>query len=325
MTYNCLLKFIIIKIMKKIGLVILFLILFLKMQGQSVSFYEKNDESFADVKISENLIFTCRVGGLKNNGETVVLLHGFPETSHMWKGLIKLLSQNGFNVIAPDQRGYSSGARPKRIEDYKIGMLSKDVIDIVNAFGSEKFHLVGHDWGAAVGWALSAFHRDKIISYTALSVPHLDSFGNAIKNDKVQKKKSYYMDLFKIQYLPEFYFKIFNYRYLRKLWTSSNQNEIDSYIEVFSQDNALKSALNWYRATNLEGSRQIGDIFVPTLMIYGTNDMAIGVQGVDETEKYMKSFYSLKKINASHWLIQESFDFVSNEILNHLKKFKFIK
>ena len=136
--------------MKKIGLVILFLILFLKMQGQSVSFYEKNDESFADVKISENLIFTCRVGGFKNNGETVVLLHGFPETSYMWKGLIKLLSQNGFNVIAPDQRGYSIGARPTKIEDYKIGMLSKDVIDIVNAFGSEKFHLVGHDWGAAV-------------------------------------------------------------------------------------------------------------------------------------------------------------------------------
>jgi len=292
------------------------------MQGQSISFYDKNDESFADVKINENLTFTCRVGGLNNKDKTVVLLHGFPETSRMWKDLIKLLSHNGFRVIAPDQRGYSRGARPLKIDNYRIGKLSQDVIDIVNAFEAEKFHLVGHDWGAAVGWALSSSYKDKIISYTALSVPHLDAFSSAISSDKVQEKKSYYIDLFKIKYLPEFYFKLFNYRYLKQLWTSSNQNEIDSYIEVFSQKNALKSALNWYRATDLESSRRIGDIFVPTLMIYGTEDMAIGEKGVDETEKYMKSYYRLQKISSSHWLIQDSFDFVSKEILNHLNDFK---
>lgn len=308
--------------MKKINFVILFLIIFQHMQAQSISFYEDNDESFADVKISESLIFTCRVGGIQNKGDTIVLLHGFPETSRMWKDLIKVLVQNGYKVIAPDQRGYSKGARPSKVEDYSIENLSQDIINIVDAFEEEKFHLIGHDWGAAIGWGLSASQRDKIISYTALSVPHTDAFSDAISNDKAQGKKSYYIYLFKIKFIPETYFKLFNYINLKRLWISSDQTEIDSYIDVFSQKNAIKSALNWYRATSLSRTKKIGDIYVPTLMIYGKNDMAIGEKAVDETEKYIKSSYNLKKINSSHWLIQDSFDFVSQEILNHLNNFK---
>ena len=308
--------------MKKINFVILFLIIFQHMQAQSISFYEDNEESFADVKISKSLIFTCRVGGFQNKGDTVVLLHGFPETSRMWKDLIKVLVQNGYKVIAPDQRGYSKGARPSKVEDYSIENLSQDIINIVDAFEEEKFHLVGHDWGAAIGWGLSASQRDKVISYTALSVPHTDAFGDAISNDKVQGRKSYYIYLFKIKFIPETYFKLFNYVNLKRLWISSDQSEIDSYIDVFSQKNAIKSALNWYRATSLSRTKKIGDIYVPTLMIYGKNDMAIGEKAIDETKKYIKSSYNLKKINSSHWLIQDSFDFVSQEILNHLNNFK---
>ena len=308
--------------MKKINFVILFLIIFQYMQAQSISFYEDNDESFADVKISESLIFTCRVGGFQNKGDTVVLLHGFPETSRMWKDLIKVLVQNGYKVIAPDQRGYSNGARPTKVKDYSIENLSQDIINIVDAFEEEKFHLVGHDWGAAIGWGLSASQRDKVISYTALSVPHTDAFGDAISNDKVQGRKSYYIYLFKIKFIPETYFKLFNYVNLKRLWISSDQSEIDSYIDVFSQKNAIKSALNWYRATSLSRTKKIGDIYVPTLMTSGKNDMAIGEKAIDETKNYIKSSYNLKKINSSHWIIQDSFDFVSQEILNHLNNFK---
>ena len=95
-------------------------------------------------------------------------------------------------VIAPDQRGYSSGARPSKIKDYKINKLTKDIIDIADAFKLTNFHLVGHDWGAAVGWVMSSMFKNRIISYSALSVPHLDAFSKAISNDKIQKKKSYY-------------------------------------------------------------------------------------------------------------------------------------
>jgi len=286
----------------------------------NIKFYNKDNEKFADVFITEDLIFTCRVSGLDNTGSTVILLHGFPETSKMWSKLIKLLSDNNYRVIAPNQRGYSINARPLSISQYKIDKLSQDVIDIANAFNADKFHLAGHDWGAAIGWFLCAMNSKKIITYTPLSVPHLDAFGDAINNDKIQKKKSFYLKWFRLKFFPEFYFKILNYKNLKSLWRSSDKDEIDSYIKVFSKKNVLTTALNWYRANNFKGKRKIGNISVPILMIYGLKDMAIGEKAVDETENYVDAPYKLLKIKASHWLIQDSFDLISNEILNHLKE-----
>ena len=289
------------------------------MDNQKITYFTKDDENFADVFIKENLTFTCRVGGMKNSGDTVILLHGFPETSRMWYQLIKVLSSNNYRVVAPDQRGYSQGARPLKVNDYKINKLTQDVVNLADAFKANRFHLIGHDWGAAVGWVLSSMCKDKIITYSALSVPHLDAFSDAISNNKIQKKKSYYIKLFRIKFLPELYFKILNYYNLKIIWRSSNKKEIKCYLSVFSQKNALKTALNWYRATNLKSTRKIGNIFVPVLMIYGKRDIAIGEKAVDETINYIKAPYTLKKINSSHWLVQDSFDLVSSNILNHLE------
>ena len=119
--------------------------------SQNISFYDMDGESFADVRL-DNLTFNCRVAGVENKGEAVILLHGFPETSRMWYPLMLILANEGFKVIAPDQRGYSQGARPLKISDYTIDKLSKDITDIADAFQLEKFHLIGHDWGSAVGW-----------------------------------------------------------------------------------------------------------------------------------------------------------------------------
>ena len=289
------------------------------MGAQKITYYTNGEENFADVFITKDLIFTCRVGGMENTGDTVILLHGFPETSRMWYELIKVLNSKNYRVIAPDQRGYSSGARPPNVKDYKINNLTQDIINIAEAFEVSKFHLIGHDWGAAVGWALSSMFKKWIISYSALSVPHLDAFSNAISNNKIQIKKSYYIKLFRIRFFPELYFKMLNYYNLKNLWKSSNKKEIKSYLSVFSQKNALKMALHWYRATNLKSTRKIGNIFVPVLMIYGKRDIAIGEKAVNETINYIKAPYTLKKINSSHWLVQDSFDLVSSNILNHLE------
>ena len=216
------------------------------MGTQKIRYYTNTDENFADVFITRNLTFTCRVGGMKNTGETVILLHGFPETSKMWCDLIKVLSSSNYRVVAPDQRGYSQGARPLKVSDYKINKLTQDVVNLADAFKANRFHLIGHDWGAAVGWVLSSIYKDRIITYSALSVPHLDAFSDAISNNKIQKKKSYYIKLFRIKFLPELYFKILNYYNLKTIWRSSDKKEIKSYLSVFSQKNALTAALHWY-------------------------------------------------------------------------------
>ena len=109
------------------------------MNESKIKYYQINDESFADVSVDQNLTFTCRVSGMKNTGDTVILLHGFPETSRMWYKLIKVLDSKNYKVIAPNQRGYSRGARPLKISDYKINKLSKDIINIASAFNANKF------------------------------------------------------------------------------------------------------------------------------------------------------------------------------------------
>ena len=288
--------------------------------AQNINYYDKDGESFADVSVDE-LTFTCRVSGMENDGEAVILLHGFPETSRMYYDLIPVLVSEGFKVVAPDQRGYSPGARPSKISDYSIDKLSQDVIDIADAFQFEKFHLIGHDWGSAVGWVTVAFHSDRVISWTALSVPHLDAFFKAMNNNPEQQRKSQYIKFFKKPILPEFYFSIFGYKYLRDIWRKSSKEEIEKYLEVFKQKGALKSSLNWYRANMKNDDKSIGDIAAPTLIIYGLKDMAIGEESVDESVKYLKGYYKIEKLETGHWLIQESFEAVSKSIINHLTNY----
>ncbi len=288
--------------------------------AQNINYYDKDGESFADVSVDE-LTFTCRVSGMENDGEAVILLHGFPETSRMYYDLIPVLVSEGFKVVAPDQRGYSPGARPSKISDYSIDKLSQDVIDIADAFQFEKFHLIGHDWGSAVGWVTVAFHSERVISWTALSVPHLDAFFKAMNNNPEQQRKSQYIKFFKKPILPEFYFSIFGYKYLRDIWRKSSKEEIEKYLEVFKQKGALKASLNWYRANMKNDDKSIGDIAAPTLIIYGLKDMAIGEKSVDESEKYLKGEYKIEKLESGHWLIQESFEAVSKSIINHLTNY----
>ena len=285
--------------------------------SEEVKFFNQDNESFADVTTKNNLTFTCRVSGLENTGETVILLHGFPSTSHMWHELIDFLSNENYRVIAPNQRGYSQGARPSEISEYRIDNLVEDVLDIADAMDADKFHLIGHDWGSAVGWVVAATNKDRILTWTALSVPHLDAFGDAIVNDETQEEKSYYIDIFRMKFIPELYFKFLNYRNLKNIWSSSSELQVGKYMNVFGQRKAITGALNWYRANEFD--RKIGDIYVPTLMIYGLNDAAIAEKGVDETEKYIKAPYTLEKLNVSHWIMQESFEEVSVFILDHLQ------
>ena len=288
--------------------------------AQNINYYDKDGESFADVSVDE-FTFNCRVSGMENDGEAVILLHGFPETSRMYYDLIPVLVSEGYKVVAPDQRGYSPGARLPKISDYSIDKLSQDVLDIADAFQFEKFHLIGHDWGSAVGWVTVAFHSERVISWTALSVPHLDAFFKAMNNNPEQQRKSQYIKFFKKPILPEFYFSIFGYKYLRDIWRKSSKEEIEKYLEVFKQKGALKASLNWYRANMKNDDKSIGDIAAPTLIIYGLKDMAIGEKSVDKSENYLKGDYKIEKLESGHWLIQESFEAVSKSIINHLTNY----
>jgi pimeloyl-ACP methyl ester carboxylesterase len=123
------------------------------------------------------MVFSALAAGPRD-GEPVLLLHGFPQTSHAYREAMRTLALAGFRAVAPDQRGYSPGARPESVEAYRISKLIGDVVAIADTLNMPRFHLVGHDWGGAAAWGVAGRHSDRILSLTVLSTPHHGALGN---------------------------------------------------------------------------------------------------------------------------------------------------
>ncbi|TMU56066.1 alpha/beta fold hydrolase [Flagellimonas algicola] len=275
------------------------------------------------VKVGK-LIFDCRTEGNKED-ELVMFLHGFPESSYMWRKLMSHLVEKGFYCVAPNLRGFSKGASPKGKKHYSLDKLSKDVLDISKSLGKSKFHLVGHDWGAAIGWKVVHDHRDAILSWTGISVPHLQAFGKAIVVDEQQRKMSQYIKNFQWPYLPERGIRKNDFKAFKRLWKHSEPDEVEAYLKIFSVPKQLTAALNYYRGNykllkKAAENQILGDIHVPTLFIWGKKDVAIGSYAVEEGHQYMKDDYQYLELDAGHWLIQTNYQDLQQAISVHLDR-----
>ncbi len=284
---------------------------------------ESRTDSESQVEIKElqanGMTFRCRVCGLENSGEPVILLHGFPETSHLWEDILRSLASRGYRCLAPDQRGYSPGARPNNVASYRITEIASDIIALADAVGFQKFHLVGHDWGSGCGWTVVQLYPARVNSWSALSIPHLAAFSTAKKTDPDQKNRSWYMDLFQIPMIPEMLLSFAIAGNRSSLWKLSSDEEVADYLAVFKQFDGRRAALNWYRA-NKELPVQYGDVSLPTVLIWGNQDIVIGRAGVEMTKQYMKGEYSMIELDAGHALVQEKFERVNQEILSHIQR-----
>ena len=123
-------------------------------------------------------------------GPPVLLLHGFPETRHMWRDQLRALAAAGFRAVAPDQRGYSAGARPLAVEAYASDRLTSDALALMDACGAQRIHLVGHDWGGQLAWLIAAKNADRVATLTKLSRPHPAAFARAMAEDPEQANRS---------------------------------------------------------------------------------------------------------------------------------------
>ncbi len=268
---------------------------------------------------ANGMIFRCRVCGLENSGEPVILMHGFPETSHMWEDLLIFLAAQGYRCLAPDLRGYSPGARPIDIASYSIDKIASDIIALANTVGFQKFQLVGHDWGAACGWTVVELYPERVNSWSALSIPHLTAFDIAKKTDDEQTKKSWYMTAFQLPIIPEIFLGAGVATIPTKLWSNSSPAEVSEYVNVFKDFACRKAVINWYRA-NKELPISYGDVAIPTILIWGNKDIAIARAGTEMAASYMKGKYQKIELDAGHALIQEEFKRVSQEILSHIQQ-----
>ena len=255
-----------------------------------------------------------------DDGEVVIAQHGFPETRRSWDLVTPVLTQAGYRVLAPDQRGYSPGARPKGRRSYTLDYLAGDVVALADQCGAEKFHVIGHDWGGAVAWALAARNPERLITVTSLATPHGKAFLKSMWTSG-QALKSWYMFFYQLPFLPEMSFRDPGLRTMKKTLLRSGLSEgsMDEYLEVLCQPGAATCALNWYRALPFTAPSKMGPSPVPTLYIYGDGDFALGRKAADLTGDFVTGPYRYEVLpGAGHWLPEANAQTVAEMFLEHV-------
>ncbi|MBC9734419.1 alpha/beta fold hydrolase [Nocardioides marmotae] len=254
------------------------------------------------------------------DGDPVVLLHGFPERATSWRHVEPLLHAAGLRTYAMDQRGYSPGARPEGRSSYKVELLVGDVEALVRIIG-RPVHLVGHDWGANVAWALTGQHPELIRTLTAVSVPHPAAFTAAMTSSD-QALRSWYMLLFQLPRVAELSAQVGGGRVFERFLRNAGMDEEDVarvHREVV-EDGALPHALGWYRGLPLSDRSVMGhSIQVPTTMVWSDGDVALARKGVELTERYCRSDYELVVLEGvSHWIPTHAPEALAEAILERV-------
>jgi len=265
--------------------------------------------------------FRCRRAG--TDGEPVILLHGLPETSAQWSELMAELAEAGYRCLAPDQRGYSPGARPADVGEYSLDRLASDVIALADDCGFERFHLVGHDWGAAVGWIVVRDYAERVASWAALSVPHIASYGAAFDLPEHRDKVAYIADTLVPGRVEEALSRN-GFELLHQIWASAGPQKVPDYESVLTQPGALVAVLQWYRANFTEPEQRqhafaVFDVSTPTLTIWGNRDHAIGRPATVRERDFMRGPYRFLELDAGHWLMHEARDLCIHEIMAHVQ------
>ena len=252
------------------------------------------------------------------DGPVVLLLHGFPERASSWSAVMAILNDAGFRTVAPDQRGYSPRARPKRRRDYRVGALVGDIVALIDAIG-RPVHLVGHDWGAMIAWVTAGRRPDLVSSLTAFSVPHPGAFMTGFFRSN-QILHSWYFAFFQLPILPEKWMTrpggSAEKWYRRSGMTEEDLERTNTEIVEYG---ALPFAVAWYRGMPFSNPG-IGRlrITVPTTMVWSDGDTFIGRAGVDTTQNYIDASYTLTVLpGISHWIPTHTPDAAAAAILDN--------
>lgn len=246
----------------------------------------------------DGLRFDVRDGGPRG-GEIVVLLHGFPQDASAWDGVAPRLHEAGLRTLAPDQRGYSPGARPPGRSAYVAAEWTADLIALLDAAGADRAHVVGHDWGGAVAWAAAGRFPERIASLVVLSTPHPAALTRSFTTSS-QGLRSWYMAFFQLPVLPELLLR----HGLRRSLVGSGlpPQDADRYTARLAEPGALTAALNWYRGMPASLLSPIPDCTVPATYIWGRDDVALGRVAAETTARHVAGRYRFVELSAGHWL-----------------------
>jgi pimeloyl-ACP methyl ester carboxylesterase len=250
----------------------------------------------------------------EGSGPAVLLVHGFPDSSHLWRHQVPALVAAGLRVIAPDLRGLGASDRPARVEDYRISRSVADLLAVLDALGVERARVTGHDFGAVVAWLLAALHPERVERLVAMSVGHPGGQQRTIES----REKAWYTLLFQFHGVAEELLSRDDWRLLRE-WLR-DEGDVERYVADLSRPGALTAGLSWYRANmhparQLEPRRQVPPVAAPTLGIWSSGDHYLTEAQMVDSGEHVTGPWRYERIDgASHWMQLDATERV-NELL----------
>lgn len=239
----------------------------------------------------------------EGRGQPVLLVHGFPDSSHVWRHQIDALTSAGMRAIAPDLRGFGASDKPAAVEDYAIAHSVADMLCVLDALGVERCHVVGHDWGAVVAWGLAALAPQRVQRLVAMSVGHPAAMASPSIE---QREKGWYRLFFQFTGVAEQLLARDDWQLMRELLRDAG--DVDRYLADLSRPGALTAGLNWYRA-NLAPERALDPgpplppVQAATLGLWSSGDHYLTEDGMRRSGEHVTGDWRYERIEgASHWL-----------------------
>jgi pimeloyl-ACP methyl ester carboxylesterase len=272
--------------------------------------------------------FEARVNGVTltgveagpRNGDSIVLLHGFPDFWYSWRYQIPALADAGFHVLAPNLRGYATSSKPPRVRDYTIDVLARDMVELIDRKCDGRAHVVGHDWGGGIAWFLAMEHPEHIDRLAILNAPHPLAFRREFLRTS-QWLRSWYMLFFQLPWIPEMLLRFNDHALLRRALRTGpahNKRDTQRYLAELTRPQALESMINYYRAlVRTDAIQLLRRIDHPTILLWGDRDpylvraLSSGLHGAVSRLKVMRF------LNAGHWVHHEEVALVNQQLLQH--------
>jgi epoxide hydrolase 4 len=254
----------------------------------------------------------------QGEGPLMLMLHGFPEFWYSWRHQIPEFAKD-YKVVALDLRGYNDSDKPKDTSAYRMSELIKDVEGVIRGLGYDRCVLVGHDWGGAIAWQFAYAHPEMVDRLIILNLPHPAKFSEGLRTPQ-QLLRSSYIFFFQLPVLPELVLQAGDYQMVANALrgmaidkTTFSPEDLERYKDAAAKRGALTAMLNYYRNILQQGmvAKEWGKLSVPTLLIWGENDAALGIELTYGTEAYVEDLTVRYIPNCSHWVQQEKPDLVN--------------
>ncbi len=259
-------------------------------------------------------------------GPLVILLHGFPEFWFGWRLQIAPLAAAGFHVVAPDTRGYNLSSRPAEVADYTADLLATDISGLIRELGAESATLVGHDWGGTIAWTAAMNHPDVVDRIAILNAAHPRKLQEGLHHPD-QLRKSWYFFFFALPGLPEDVVQARDWHFFRHFLQDAKPpytpQEIERYIEAWSQPGAATGMINYYRASvrgsQKEAKAAIRPISAPTLVIWGQRDGYLGSELAEPDHDDVPNLRGVERLpDASHWVHHDEAERVNQLLIDFI-------